>query len=90
MKEEIVLPAYIDEELAKLTPFELTDILIGDEDRVPRNVIDECARRGDEMTEHFRMLHRYDFLWDIESGDGMWWLDEANIPAGVSLLRKVD
>lgn len=74
MDEEIVLPAYADEELAGLSPAELIDVVIENEDRVPRNLIDECARRGDAMTEYLSMLHRDDFLWDDESGDGVWWL----------------
>lgn len=74
MNDAIVLPTYLDEELAKLSPSELTDILIEDCDRAPRNVIDECARRGDEMTGHLSILHHDDFLWDTESGAGVWWL----------------
>ncbi len=74
MNEIMELPAYTGEELADLSPTELIDIVIENEDRVPRNVIEECARRGDEMTDHLSMLHRDDFLWDDESGDGVWWL----------------
>lgn len=74
MNDAIVLPAYIDDELAGLSPAELIDIVIENEDRVPRNLIDECARRGDEMTGHLFMLHRDDFLWETESGEGAWWL----------------
>ena len=74
MNEIMELPAYADEALAGLSPVELIDVVIENEDRVPRNLIDECARRGDEMTDHLSMLHRDDFLWDTESGDGVWWL----------------
>lgn len=80
MNDPIELPTYPDEELAGLSPSKLTDILIEDEDRVPRNVIDECARRGDEMAEYLRQLHEDDFLWDIDTADlddiadGVWWL----------------
>lgn len=68
------LPVYADEYLTSLSPFDLTDLLIENEDRVPRNVIDECARRGDEMTEHLRRLHEIDYLWDPEGNTGLWWL----------------
>lgn len=74
MNEAITLPAYPDEELAKLSPAELIDIVIEDEDRVPRNVIDKCARRGDEMTEYLGRLHGDDFLWLPEEEGGVMWL----------------
>ncbi len=74
MNDSITLPAYSSEDLAKLSPAELIGTVIEDEDRVPRNVIDECARRGDEMTEHLGMLHDDDFLWSDDASDGVWWL----------------
>ncbi len=74
MNDAIELPIYTGEELAGLSPAELIDTVIENEDRVPRNVIDECARRGDEMTAYLGMLHRDDFLRDTESGEGVWWL----------------
>lgn len=74
MEDAIVLPTYTDEYLASLSPFELTDLMIENEDRVPRNVIDECARRGDELTEHLNRLHEIDYLWDPEGNAGLWWL----------------
>jgi SEC-C motif len=43
------LPAYSEAELAALSHAALIDLLIRDEDRVPRNVIDHCASRGDAM-----------------------------------------
>lgn len=42
---------------------ELLRFLARDEDRVPRNVIDECARRGDEMVEHLAGLLQMDYYW---------------------------
>ncbi|MFV9614475.1 MAG: hypothetical protein ACNYZG_00885 [Gammaproteobacteria bacterium] len=46
MSLTIELPRYDNETLAACTPAELIENMIRDEDRVPRNVIDECARRG--------------------------------------------
>lgn len=74
MSELPPLPVYTTEELAGLSPAKLTDLIIWDEDRVPRNVIDECVRRGDAMTERLRQLHEEDFLWSPEEDDGVWWL----------------
>ena len=80
MNDTIQLPDYSDETLAELGPAKLTDILIEDQDRVPRNVIDACARCGDAMTEYLRQLHEDDFLWADnedeldEIADGIWWL----------------
>lgn len=80
MNNPIELPAYSEEDLAGLSPSELTDILIENLDRAPRNVIDACARSGDEMTAHLRQLHEDDFLWldnkdePDEIAEGIWWL----------------
>jgi hypothetical protein len=68
------LPTYPDEDLAELSSVELIDTLIENEDRVPRNVIDECVRRGDEITNYLRTLHEDDFLWQLDGSDGEWWL----------------
>ena len=70
----IVLPTYPDEELAELSPAKLGVILIENEDRVPRNVIDQCASRGDEMTEYLDILDDDDFIWSDYVSDGVWWL----------------
>ena len=74
MNNPIALPTYPGKGLAELSPAELIDTVIEDEDRVPRNIIDECARRGDEMTEHLGRLHDDDFIWSPEEDDGVWWL----------------
>ncbi|MGQ0544829.1 MAG: hypothetical protein ACT4P3_05770 [Betaproteobacteria bacterium] len=37
------MPSYADGELAALTPEALIELLIRDEDRVPRSAIDACA-----------------------------------------------
>lgn len=74
MSDLMTLPAYSAEELAEFSPAELIDIIIEDEDRVPRNVIDECARRGEAMTEYLQQLHEDDFLWQLDCDDGDWWL----------------
>ncbi len=77
---DIQLPAYSDEDLAELSPSKLTDILIEERDRIPRNVITACASRGDEMTAYLRQLHEDDFLWNDdedlpdEIAEGKWWL----------------
>lgn len=80
MISPIEIPTYSGEELALFSPARLADTLIEDEDRVPRNLIAECARRGDEMVEYLRQLHEGDFLWNLDGNDledvadGIWWL----------------
>jgi hypothetical protein len=50
------LPVYDDAAL-KLRPIEqLIEVLVVDEDRVPRNVIDECVSRGASMIEALRPI----------------------------------
>lgn len=73
MSELIQLPAYSDDELAKLSLLELIDLMVRDEDRVPRNVIDECARRGDTMVEYLSSQVTYEGDWWREP-PGEWWL----------------
>ena len=68
------LPAYTKEEHAKLSTVELIDLIIKNADRVPRNVIDECARRGEKMAAHLRQLYDENLLWLPETEEGEWWL----------------
>jgi hypothetical protein len=67
------LPAYPGDELANFSLSDLTGLMIGDEDRVPRNVIDECARRGDTMVEHLSSLADDGSEW-LDETAGEWWL----------------
>jgi hypothetical protein len=66
------LPAYTSEYLAGLSPATLIDLMIGDEDRVPRNVIDECASRGDEMTAALEDCVTH--AGPDDEAPGIWWL----------------
>ena len=69
----MIFPTYPNENLTALSPSSLVDILIENEDRVPRNVIDECARRGDSMVEKLSYLIEDNMNWsDVSSGE--WWL----------------
>ncbi len=66
------LPAYTDESLAALTTGELLELLARDEDRVPRNVIDECIRRGDAFAPELeRILQNHS--WQDNDAQGEWW-----------------
>lgn len=66
------LPAYAPEYLAGLSPAALIDLMIGDADRVPRNVIDECANRGGDMIAALEDLVTRP--WTEEEAAGAWWL----------------
>lgn len=66
-------PSHADEYLASLDPTGLINLMIRDEDRVPRNVIDECARRSGAMIEHLADLVADDVDGHTE-GAGKWWL----------------
>ena len=67
-----LLPAYTDESLAALSPEELLELLACDEDRVPRNVIDECTRREDTFVAHLDpMLQSHS--WQDDESQGEWW-----------------
>jgi len=67
------LPAYPDEAIRALSPAQLLSLIIGNEDRVPRNVIDECARRGEEMVQTLQPLVEDGRYWSDEAEPGEWW-----------------
>jgi hypothetical protein len=48
--------------------------LIENEDRAPRSLIDECARRGEETTEFLDLLVHDESFWNDEVSTGEWWL----------------
>jgi len=73
MNDLAQLPAYSGDELANLDLPGMIDLMIGDEDRVPRNVIDECARHGDAMVERLSGLVEDSHDWRVEA-TGEWWL----------------
>jgi SEC-C motif/Protein of unknown function (DUF2384) len=68
------LPAYAAETLSALAIPDLIRLMKGDEDRVPRSVIDECARRGEEMVGALETLAGAERFWDEEPPLGEWWL----------------
>lgn len=70
----VVLPSYSDADLAVLNPPELIGLLVRDEDRVPRNVIDECARRAPQMVETLAAELLSDEPWSQMAIPGRWWL----------------
>ena len=68
-------PRYDFFEISVLTEQQLIELMNKDEDRVPRNVIDECARRGDAMLDTLRSLITDDSDWHEDSEVlGKWWL----------------
>ncbi|HMN44165.1 MAG TPA: SEC-C metal-binding domain-containing protein [Povalibacter sp.] len=70
------LPRYESSELAVLSEQQLIELMIRDEDRVPRNVIDECVRRGDAMLEKLQLVVGPDAEWKFAEHAiaGRWWL----------------
>lgn len=69
---ETALPAYSEEHLARLDPTALIDLMIADEDRVPRNVIDAAARLGDPMVA--ALQDRLAGPWERSDEREGWWL----------------
>ena len=68
------LPHHENEALAAMSAPDLIRLLTRDEDRVPRNVIDECARRGETFVELLRDILAQGRRWQDECDDGDWWL----------------
>jgi len=69
----IELPVITNEALTSCSPAELINIMIEYEDRVPRNVIDECARRGEQMLDSLTPFAQPDDERADET-PGYWWL----------------
>jgi hypothetical protein len=67
------LPVFPEETIKALSSPELLSLLIENEDRVARNVIEECARRGADMTETLSVLIEEDRYWSDEALTGEWW-----------------
>ena len=97
-----MLPTYTDAELAGMDATTLVAHLRRHEDRVPRNLIDACAGRGDAMLETLANIFDTPAFWEDGRDDGDWWLrlHAAMIlgliptaPAGrllAELMRKLD
>ena len=67
-------PVYSDAELAGLDPEALLELMTRDADRVPRNVIDACARHGDAMAQCLSSVIKDEHYWDEAATRGEWWL----------------
>ena len=70
---EAVVPAYTDAQLASLGTPELWQLLVRHEDRVPRNLIDECARRGDEFLDLAAVALESERFWTEDQTRGEAW-----------------
>ena len=68
------LPVYTADELASYPAPELMQLLVRNEDRVPRTLIEESARRGDELLELLAAILEKDYYWTDDTTDGEWWL----------------
>lgn len=69
--EGIELPSYTEEHLAGLDAKALIALIVGDEDRAPRNLIDVAAHRDGETVAALGSL--LESSWS-EREDGEWWL----------------
>ena len=61
-------------DLVALSTADLWRLLIRSEDRVPRNLIDECVRRGDEILDLAEGVLGKEYFWSDDVGGGEWWL----------------
>jgi hypothetical protein len=62
------------EGLSNKTASELAHTLVRLEDRAPRELIDECAQRGDAMLDELAAILDKDYYWSDDLGAGEWWL----------------
>ncbi|MGD8341715.1 MAG: SEC-C metal-binding domain-containing protein [Gammaproteobacteria bacterium] len=71
--DEFRLPHYSQEELAACDEPSLMAIVCADGDCLPREVIDECARRGDAIVPQLRQHLEDDANWRAGVDDEHWW-----------------
>ncbi|MGQ0752307.1 MAG: SEC-C metal-binding domain-containing protein [Betaproteobacteria bacterium] len=69
-----LLPDHAAGELARLDVNGLLGLLVADEDRAPRALIDECARRGEAMVEALYGVVDEGRAWKEDGEPGDWWL----------------
>ncbi len=67
-------PPPLSETLSSASVAQLVELLVRDEDRVPRNVIDECARRGEAMLDRLEDVLEHGRGWEDDATPGEWWL----------------
>jgi len=67
-------PVYSDEELARLEPAALLELMIREASLVPRNVIDACVRHGDAMVECLSGVPADERYWRDDEDFGEWFL----------------
>jgi len=67
------LPVVSSETLTACTPAELIELIIEHADRTPRNVIDECAQRGEQILPVLAPFAQANDLLENET-PGHWWL----------------
>lgn len=67
------LPEFPAERLTALHVDVLGDLLHLHEDRLPRTVIDECARRGEAMVDVLGAIVQDGSYWRDDVGSGEWW-----------------
>jgi hypothetical protein len=72
--EPLPLPHYPDEKLRELTARDLVHLMALNEDRVPRNVIEECARRGSDAVTELADALEVRLLHHCRDTTGVWWL----------------
>ena len=68
------LPSHADDALAGMSAEALIELMLVDEDRVPKNVIDHCAARGEPMVECVRAAAEGERCWRDDVASGEWWL----------------
>ncbi len=87
--ETIGLPSYDEETLRAMSVDDLAACLLDDGDRVPRDLVDECIRRGDAMVSVLRAMIDY---WDEDDESDAWWcvLHAVKILGGIPGAAAAD
>ncbi len=96
------VPEFPAERLTQFDVEVLADLLHLHEDRLPRTVIEECAKRGEAMVELLAQLPADGSYWRQDTSSGEWWSlfhaamvlgripGEAAGDALIALMRRMD
>jgi hypothetical protein len=68
------LPTHSRDDLERMSVDALVRALIAEEDRASRELIDECARRGEQMLNALQGVLDKDYYWSDDQTDGEWWV----------------
>jgi yecA family protein len=70
---ELMMEDFDPDELRNFSNQELMDLITSMDDLLPRKVVDECVRRGEQITPLLVNFLQDDHNWEKDVHEGRWW-----------------